>query len=212
MLHTLLICEYRYCNLQVNGKRVLMLLCWFLACQGTVEIWKAKIEVNTNQENEQEHEFEYKLSIAGVGQLGLEQQWPPGLSWSWLAMPVSNRAVLRPRPHPHPTQTQRHSYIQRRAAKTAILNVENGSSKVIKCLQGKSLNLNRPHWCRFSYALTNPHMYHILSNVKWKRWKKISLRFKVKGSENETSNSWLFPTITGTECGAENVLIQKFSV
>lgn len=54
MLHTLLICEYRYCNLQVNGKRVLMLLCWFLACQGTVEIWKAKIEVNTNQENEQE--------------------------------------------------------------------------------------------------------------------------------------------------------------
>ena len=125
------------------------------------------------QENEQEHEFEYKLSIAGVGQLGLEQQWPPGLSWSWLAMPVSNRAVLRPRPHPHPTQTQRHSYIQRRAAKTAILNVENGSSKVIKCLQGKSLNLNRPHWCRFSYALTNPHMYHILSNVKWKRWKKL---------------------------------------
>ena len=42
--------------------------------------------------------------------------------------------------------------------------------------------------------------------------KKISLRFKVKGSENETSNSWLFPTITGTECGAENVVIQKFSV
>ena len=44
---------------------------------------------------------------------------------------------------------------------------------VIRCLQGKSLNLNRPHCCRFSYALTNPHMYHILSNVKWKRWKKL---------------------------------------
>ena len=55
------------------------------------------------------------------------------------------------------------------------------------------------------------HVPHPLQ-CKMEKMKKISLRFKVKGSENETSNSWLFPTITGTECGAENVVIQKFSV
>ena len=66
-----------------------------------------------------------------------------------------NRAVLRPCPHP---TTHRFNKLKQNVLTDLPFKVENGLSKVMKCLGGKSLDLHRRQWERPTYALNSPHL------------------------------------------------------
>ena len=63
-----------------------------------------------------------------------------------------NRAVLRPCPHP---TTHRFNKLKQNVLTDLPFKVENGLSKVMKCLGGKSLDLHRRQWERPTYALNS---------------------------------------------------------